>query len=57
MKFLQFLFYAIAICSFCAGITGIIFYGGENGEGALYFLLGMAVSAIFLGLAQGRIKE
>ena len=57
MKFLQFLYYVIAIGSFCAGITAIILYGGGGGPGDLFFLLGMAVSAIFLGLAQRNTRD
>ncbi|MCL1961157.1 MAG: hypothetical protein FWG56_05160 [Desulfovibrionaceae bacterium] len=57
MKFLQFFYYVTAICSFCAGITAIIIYGGDDGQGSWIFLLCMAVAAIFLGLAQRQIKD
>jgi len=57
MKFLQFLYYVIAIGAFCGGLTAIILYGGGGGAGDWLFLLGMAVAAIFLGLAQASIKK
>jgi len=58
VRFLQFLYYVIAIGSFCAGITAIILYGGgDDDQGYLVFLLCMVISVVFLGLAHRYRQE